>query len=273
MSGHRDRRGLDELYEAAGQHRGEQRALIALGVVGLSLALILGAFVLGRGVAEEPTEASPASASKRVDARSVAAAALGKRHLTAKGGDEDPEASRAPAASPTPPPLPGRLSGKVWRGRVKRLAVRNAGASCRARASIDAGGNRVGYPADHVLDNSASTAWRCRGKGHGVTLTLNLKGERTIAQVGIVPGYAKTDPVNQKDRYAQNRRIARVRWMFGRGRWAEQTLNTSRDNRRLQTMRIPPVRTDRVRLRIENSVRAQRNTVAISTVRLARPRR
>lgn len=265
--------GLDDLYEAAGERRGEQRALIVLGVIGLAFGLILTAFFVGRGFSdntdrpdEAPPQAAPGDSASGSDARSLAEAALGGRLRIP--GLKTPRPS--PKAAPTP--RNGRLTGPPWQGGVRPAAVRGAGASCRAKSSVDAGGNRVGYPASNMLDRTAATAWRCTGNGRGVTLTFNLGRPQRIAEVGLVPGYAKTDPFNGVDRYAENRRIARVRWTFGGDRWVEQKLSTSADRRGLQTLRIPAVRARRVTLTIKNTVSAKRNTVAISTVSLARAR-
>ncbi|MDQ4085942.1 MAG: discoidin domain-containing protein, partial [Actinomycetota bacterium] len=172
----------------------------------------------------------------------------------------------APATAPN-----GRLVGRSYSGPVRPAAVRGAHASCRAEPSVDSGGNPVRYPADNMLDGVAGTAWRCPGDGRGVILTFHLQRPQRIAQVGLVPGYAKTDAFSGADRYAENRRVARVRWSFDGRAWAEQTFRTGPRTRDLQTVRIPPVRARRVTVTIRDSVPARRNTVAVSSAHLAVP--
>lgn len=268
MSG--PQRGFDDLFRAAGNRTSEHRALIVLGVAGLALALILAAFFVGRGFAQssdlaEDEVAAPPQGNKGKD---LAEAALGTR---LRPGGQPVQKPSPPSRSTGQTAPNGRLLGAPWRGAVAPAGVLGAQASCRSEPSVDAGGNRVGYPANHMLDSDPGTAWRCDGPGQGVTLTFNLAQRQTIAAVGLVPGYAKTDPFSGVDRYAENRRIARVRWTFDGGGWVDQTLDTSVSNRSLQVLRVPPVPSKRVTLTIQDSAEGRRNTVAVSTVRLAGP--
>ncbi|MGH3366633.1 MAG: NADase-type glycan-binding domain-containing protein [Nocardioidaceae bacterium] len=262
--------GLDDLFMAAGERRGEQRTLIMLGVVGLAFAVILAAFFVGRGFAESSELADPAKAPNGSDADSIAQAALGAG-LDRPSQQPTPTATASPSPSPEPRPDPVRLTGKHWRGALQPAVVLGGKASCRSPSSVDAGGNRIGYPATNTIDQDPTTAWRCPGNGRGVTLKFNLEGKQRIAAVGLIPGYAKTDPYSGVDRYAENRRIGRVRWTFDSGRWVTQTLRTTPQDSGLQMMRIPPVRSGSVTLTLKGSVPATRNTVAISTARFATP--
>lgn len=272
MSGPHGYHGLDDLFEAAGEHQREHRALILLGVIGLALALVLAAFFVGRGVADSVERAAGTAApGDAAGDESLADAAVGGRDPSASARPSETP-TRAASASPGTAPN-GRLVGRPYRGAVAAAGVAGAAASCRAEPSVDAGGNRVSYPPANMLDAAVSTAWRCEGDGRGVTLSFRLGGRERIAQVGLVPGYAKTDPFSGVDRYAENRRISRVRWSFSGGEWVDQTFDTSANNRRMQTLRIPPVTTSRVMVSIQQSSQARRNTVAVSGVRLAGPRR
>jgi hypothetical protein len=273
MSGPQRSGGLDDLFRAAGNRSGEHRALIVLGVAGLALALILAAFFVGRGFAQssdlaEDEVAPPPQGSQGKD---LAEAALGTR--LGPGGEpvQNPARPAQQTGSTAQTAPNGRLLGTPWRGAVVPAGVQGARASCRSEPSVDAGGNRVAYPANHMLDSDPGTAWRCDGPGRGVTLAFNLAQRRTVAAVGLVPGYAKTDAFSGVDRYAENRRITRVRWTFDGGAWVEQTLDTAASNRSLQMLRVPPVPSKRVTLTIEDSAEGRRNTVAVSTVRLAGP--
>jgi hypothetical protein len=255
----------DGLYEVAGRRRGEQRAMILLAVVGLALALVLGAFFLGRVFSddtrgEEPTVADQRGEPGDVEASSLAEAAVGG---TTQSARPKPDAPRADGRSGS--------SGPAYRGAISAVRVRGANATCTSPPSVDAGGRRTTYQPENTLDGSASTAWRCDGSGRGVVLTFDLGGARQIVAVGMIPGYAKTDPVDGTDRYAQNRRISRVRWSFDGGRAIEQSLDTAAGNRRLQVMRIRPVETRTVSVTILDSTGGSRDTVAISEARIAVP--
>ena len=46
---------------------------------------------------------------------------------------------------------------------------------------------------------------------------IELPAPARITGVGLIPGYAKTDPATGKDRFGENRRIREVRWHFDDG--------------------------------------------------------
>ena len=153
-------------------------------------------------------------------------------------------------------------------GPVRSVQVASVQASCQYPSSVDAAGNPVSYPPEQARDGDLSTAWRCAGEGVGERLTLTLPGEERIAEVGLVPGYAKTDPRTGTDRYAENNRITEVRWILGDGQEFVQRLDGSPENRNLQTMRIPATRTDNIVIEVLASTGGPRNTVAISEMTL-----
>ncbi|MGD9959648.1 NADase-type glycan-binding domain-containing protein [Nocardioides sp.] len=125
-----------------------------------------------------------------------------------------------------------------------------AEAPITAPPNLDVRGNRVRYDAANMLDQIASTAWRMPGDGTGRTLTFTLPSESVLTRVGLINGYAKLDraprgrPINW---YERNRRITAVRWLFDDGSTVDQQLE---DTRRMQTLKIEPTRTTRVRLRL-----------------------
>ncbi len=179
-------------------------------------------------------------------------------------GDEPPEdESPAPEASPTP------SRADRYDGRTEPATIGGATGSCQSPASVDAAGNRVAYPAGNAYDGDLTTAWRCDGDGVGQALTLSLPQSAEIGEVGLVPGYAKTDPRDGTDRYAENNRITRVRWTFSDGTTVVQRLDGSATNRELQTVRIPPTAADKVVLEVLASTRGARNTIAVSEVLVA----
>ncbi|MFT4009908.1 MAG: hypothetical protein QM655_07665 [Nocardioidaceae bacterium] len=209
------------------------------------------------------------------------------------GGSNDGVAEEAPAAATVQPqagePTPSaRLSpqqnsrsigdlgetptGAVWSGEVKPVVADRVAASCRYPPSVDAAGNKVTYRPREAVDADFTTAWRCAGNGQGASLRLELPTDAAIAEIGLVPGYAKTDPSSHVDRYAENNRITKVRWTFDDGTSVVQTLDGSPKSRDLQTMRIAPVRTGSVTVTILASVKGPRDTVAISEISLGQKR-
>lgn len=92
-----------------------------------------------------------------------------------------------------------------------------AEASETAPDSIDDGGNPVSYDASNLIDGDSSTAWRVEGSGQGAAVGIKLPVPAHITRVGLIPGYAKTDPASGKDRFGENRRIREVRWHFSDG--------------------------------------------------------
>ena len=153
-------------------------------------------------------------------------------------------------------------------GRTDAAAIGGATASCEAPPSVDAAGNRIRYAPANTYDGDLSTAWRCDGDGVGQTLTLSLPERVRIGEVGLVPGYAKTDPRSGADRYAENNRITRVRWTFSDGTSIVQRLDGSATNRELQSVRIPLTEADQVVIEVLASTRGSRNTIAVSEVRI-----
>jgi hypothetical protein len=193
--------------------------------------------------------------------------------------DDGPEAGRPPTdangrvvyAGDSSTAAPGRVastSGKAWRGDVEPVTPTGVRATCTEPAGVDGAGNRVSYRAANVADGDDATAWRCAGTATGVRLVLRLPGPTPIGEVGLVPGYAKTDPVSGSDRYAQNNRITRVRWTIG-DITVEQRLDDDPADRELQLLRIPRATASRVTLEVLDVARGPRNTTAISEIRLA----
>jgi hypothetical protein len=72
-----------------------------------------------------------------------------------------------------------------------------------------------------------------------------------------VPGYAKTDPADQADRYAQNRRISRVRYSFDDGTAVERELDTAPADRATQALPLTGVTTTSVTVTVLASVPGQ----------------
>jgi hypothetical protein len=211
----------------------------------LAMLLILGAYAVGRRFAGQ-VDAGRSSAEEP--------------SVVIKGGGSDG------AKQPVTNQKPGK---DAWEGKVERIGNVKATAGCTSKSSVDASGNEVAYDAGNLTDGAADTTWRCDGKAIGKQITLKLGKDLPIGQVGMVPGYAKTDDVSGEDRYAENNRVTRVRWTIGDIEIV-QTMNGAPDDRSLQLIRVPKSTTDTVELEILAVKRGPRNTTAISEIQLGK---
>lgn len=157
---------------------------------------------------------------------------------------------------------------QAWDGPVAPVRIAHAHAGCTAPPGVDSAGNSVRYGADNAVDGVPDTAWRCPGSAHGVTMVLDLGHPVRIGEVGLIPGYAKTDPVSHLNRYSENNRITRVRWSIG-GTDVVQHLDGSPTMRGMHLLRIPPTTASSVRLQIQQVAPGPRHTTAISELRVA----
>lgn len=235
---HDDRESLDPAALPAWSRDRQPRWLVPALLGSVMLALVLGAYGAGKLFSHRDPAAGPVP-------------------------DSSPQAGGRTLPAPRP------VTGRPWDGPVRPLSGVHARSSCVLPASRDAAGRLVRYEPRLALDGDFTTAWRCAGDGRGVALTLTLPARLRLAEVGLVPGYAKIDAASGVDRYAENNRLARVRWTFPDGRSVVQRLDASARDRQVQTLRIPPVQTGRVTLELLDSVRGPRNTVAISEIQLS----
>jgi hypothetical protein len=194
--------------------------------------------------------------------------------------DDDPGTATPNAVSTTRPPsspstrtrppksaAPSTARGG-WDGPVSPVAVDAISADCTAPPGRDSAGRTVTYVPENAIDAKADTAWRCNGTAVGQKLTLRMGSDVDLAEVGLVPGYAKTDPESGVDRYAENNRIASVRWTLGDGESIVQRLDTDRSSRAVQLLRVPRTTTDTITLEILAVTRGPRNTTAISDIQV-----
>jgi hypothetical protein len=208
------------------------------------LVLVLGAYLVGRAFGGGDGSGSPGTTT--ANGRVVYA------------GDSSTASPGSPAVT----------TGKPWRGDVSTVHVLGVRATCTSRPGRDSAGDPVSYRAENTVDGDESTAWRCPGHAIGERLVLRLGSRKAIGEVGLVPGYAKTDPASHIDRYAQNNRITKVRWRIG-GITVDQTLSGAKDDRSMQLLRIPRTTAARVTLEVVEVDPGPRDTTAISEVRLA----
>lgn len=115
-------------------------------------------------------------------------------------------------ASPTPASSPAQAGGQL-----APLAPRRVSASRTAPSGQDAAGRPVTYEAANVTDGDPATAWRAAGSAEGDRITLEYERPVTVLALDIVNGYAKSDPATGADRYAENRRVLRVRVEYDGG--------------------------------------------------------
>ena len=109
---------------------------------------------------------------------------------------------------------PGPVVDATRVGPLQPVSVR---ASCQADPGVDSAGNTITYEPDLTLDAVPSTAWRCPGSAVGQQLVYDFGTPVTLTSVGLVPGYAKVDPVDGSNRFAENRTITAVTWRFDDG--------------------------------------------------------
>jgi hypothetical protein len=214
-------------------------------VAGAGVALVLAAYALGKALGdgdEGPDAAQPSA---------------GRTSQGPSSGPEDP-----PEAAPSVAP-------GGWGGAVTPVSVDAVSTDCTAPPSRDSAGRTVTYVPTNTNDQKPDTAWRCAGTAIGERLTLRMGAPAAVAEVGLVPGYAKTDPASGVDRYAENNRITRVRWTLDDGVSVVQRLDPDPSSRTLQRIRVPRTSTDTVTLEILAVKRGPRNTTAISEIALS----
>jgi hypothetical protein len=226
----------DEELSADEERRKKRLAAIGLGV--MALVLVLAAFGIGKLFAENAAEVQ-----------------------------SDAEADGSTKSQPSE----GAKATQPYKGPVDAVTIGGASASCQSASSVDAAGNPTSYEPARAHDSDLSTAWRCDGSGVGQKLTVSLPEWTPVAQVGLVPGYAKTDPVSGVDRYAENNRITKVRWRFDDGTSFVQTMNGNPSDRSMRMMRVPETSTSSLVIEILASRPGARNTVAISEIRVGTP--
>jgi hypothetical protein len=161
-------------------------------------------------------------------------------------------ATAPPSAAPVPS-APAAVPAAPPSAQPSALTI-TATADCVSPPSRDASGAVVDYGPERMVDGRADTAWRCDGNGNGKTVKVTFSSPARIVGVGMIPGYAKVDPADGTDRYAQNRRIAQVRYTFDDGTTVEQTLATDAGDRAVQTVAVPGVTSSGMTVTIVRSV-------------------
>jgi len=235
-------------FEPPREERRGRGPMIGLIVGALVLVLALAAFLVyltqtGRGGADAPPSSQPSGQQ-------------------GQSGDSE-EASQQPSGDAT------------YDGEVAPINATGALAPCVVDDATDASGDPVTYGAENAVDGDMDTAWRCDGDGLDETIRVSLPSGSTVAQVGLVNGYAKVDPGDQSRRYEEYRRIARVQWEFSNGTTAEQDLKDKTES--MQTLAVPVQEdVDWVEVTIVTSTapgsdEATRDAVLISEIQVSAP--
>jgi len=145
-------------------------------------------------------------------------------------------------------------------------------ASCQAPDATDDAGAAVSYAPGHLSDGDPSTAWRCPGNGVGQSITFTFARPTSLAQVGLINGYAKVDPASGVHRYAEYRRATQVTWALPGGVAIQQTLTDGLET--MQQRDIPAVTTSQVTLTIDSATtpgsnQSTRDAIVLSEVAFA----
>lgn len=112
------------------------------------------------------------------------------------------------------------------------LTVAAVTASSTAPDSKDGAGQTVSFGTDNLTDQDTTTAWRTKGDGVGETLEFSFGNQITLESVGMIPGYAKSDPQTGLDRFAENRRILSAQLTFSDGTTRDISLQDSAEMQR-----------------------------------------
>jgi hypothetical protein len=152
----------------------------------------------------------------------LALAVLVGYELTRQGSD-----GQGAEATSTSAPAPSGSQGAAV------LKPASVDASCTGADSRDAAGNVTSYGAARAVDGDEATAWRCDDDGIGETLVVRFAQAVHLRSVGLIPGIVKTDPADGTDRFAQNNKIAKVRWVFDGGKAAAQSFEATPDLQRM----------------------------------------
>lgn len=116
----------------------------------------------------------------------------------------------------------------------------------------------------NTVDGDPTTAWRTPGSGVGETITFEFaEGPVVITEVGLIPGYAKVDPVDGTDRFFENRRIRAVEWAFDGATTQGQAFS---EDPTVQFTEIASVPTESITLTIMETTDGTRDYAPISEI-------
>lgn len=179
------------------------------------------------------------------------------------------ETTVGPTTTTTPPPTTSTAPTTTTTTTttippVRDLALVNLSASGTAPDGFDVGGAVITYGVGNTVDGDPATAWRVEGDGIGQTITFQFAdGPVVITEVGLIPGYAKVDPVDGTNRFFENRRIRQVEWAFDGAVTQDQAFG---EDATVQFTMISSVPTRRVTLTIRETTSGDRDFTPISEI-------
>jgi hypothetical protein len=185
----------------------------------------------------ETTVATPASTTTPTVATTLPPTTAGPTSGTvAPSGATIPSATVVTATT-----APAGSAGAPTVGAVAASSVR--------QDSFDSCGNATSYVPGNLIDGRLDTAWMAQGDGVGDTITFTFDAPSVVSTVGLVPGYAKTDPCTGANRFTDRRRITKVRWTFDGGSSVVQDPDPTDES--MQTITLPnPISTGTVKLTV-----------------------
>lgn len=138
-------------------------------------------------------------------------------------------------------------------------------ASRTAPDGIDSAQRTIGYAAENLIDGDPSTAWRAPGTGVGETIYLEFSQPCRLSSVRLLNGYQKIDPIDNTDRWKQNRRVAKLEVRAGAG---DIVADLDVSTKRWQVVAVDASGVSQISLQILGSAPAKpaRDYIAISEI-------
>lgn len=190
------------------------------------------------------------------------AIAMGSIHQNAHGPDALFPAGSGTASGAGAGTAVTAAPDDIFAGRPEQLVrIAAVSATSSAEDSLDDSGAVTTFVAQNMLDANPLTAWRTAGDATGQQITVTFPVPIMVTSVGLLPGYAKVDPVSGEDRFFQNRRIVAVRWTAADGSYLDQTFAESPEMQRLSGSVITPTLTVQI---LRTSAPGDRDFTAIS---------
>ena len=166
------------------------------------------------------------------------------------------------AAVPKSAPLSRSKSPHVEPG---PLRPRSITASSTAPNGTDGSGKSVSFSAANLDDGHLNTAWRTQGDGDLARIVIMFARPVHVTSLGLIPGYAKVDPVSHVDRFTENRRIKSVVWTSPTNKIADQTFD---NDPTMQRIRVSVITTEII-LTVTGTTRpGARDFTAISEIQI-----
>jgi hypothetical protein len=226
--------------------------MIGAGLGALALLAAIGALVLvlRGGFGPPPAPPQPTPFQELAGQREPAEAMAPAPQATARPIPTTEPTSTPLAASPTTvqaqaTAIPATLAPLAAATTVSQFGPlgpqrpQQVSASGNAPPGFDSAQNRITYDPANVVDGQLDTAWRVEGNGINAYVQLDFARPIRLANLQMLPGYAKIDQGDGRNRFIQNRRIRRVNLVFSDGRSVEAVFDVN--DRRMQTVNLAAI--------------------------------